>query len=243
MNYSKGPQNIITDECQVIRLSEGCPHHCPWCYEWKEIEEWKVFSIPQIVRRDIRITDMNLLAKPEALELIKVFKDVRVNKKVVYPCLVCGIDYRFVTQEIAGALKSSRFVNIHVAWDWYYKDQRKFKKSIDLLKKVGYKEISVFMICNHPAISYRECCRKLDLCKYWNVKVNDCYFDNQLSPNIESIAWDHFNIKEFRKAVRKHNQIVNFGIDPEKRSITPPQRTGSSCALEDKMLDIELLCR
>ena len=35
--YSKGEQNIITDEYQVIRLSEGCPWKCPWCREYKEI--------------------------------------------------------------------------------------------------------------------------------------------------------------------------------------------------------------
>ena len=64
--YSKGPQNIITPEYQVIRLSEGCPWSCPWCREPKEIgDNWKIFDIPEIVRRDLRITDMNLLAKPE----------------------------------------------------------------------------------------------------------------------------------------------------------------------------------
>ena len=214
--YSKGSQNIITDEYQVIRLSEGCPHKCPWCYEWKEIgNNWKIFPIPEIVRSDVRITDMNLLAKSEALELIQQFKDIRVNKKVVYPWLVCGIDYRFLSPEIAQALKDSRFVNIHIAWDWRYSDQKKIKKAVDMLKKVGYREISIFMVCNHPAVSYKENCKKLDLCRYWGVKVNDCWFNNQISPNIEPIGWNHDDIKAFRKAVRKHNQIVLFGVDPE----------------------------
>ena len=153
--YSKGPQNIITDDFEVIRLSEGCPHKCPWCFEHKEIgEAWKVFPIPEIVRRDVRITDMNLLAKTEALGLIKSFKDIRVDGKVVYPWLVCGIDYRFLTPEIAQALKDSRFVNMHIAWDWRYSDQKKIKKAVDCLKKVGYRDISIFMICNHLAVSY-----------------------------------------------------------------------------------------
>src|SRR3990167_2051266 len=215
-DYSKGPQNIITDEYQVIRLSEGCPHKCLWCREWKEIgDNWQVFKVPEIVRQDIRITDMNLLAKTEAIELIKEFKDIRVNKKVVYPWLVCGIDYRFLTSEIAQALKDSRFVNMHIALDWRYSDQKKIKKSVDMLKKVGYRDISIFMVCNHPAVSYRENCKKLDLCKYWGVKVNDCWFDNQLLPEIMPIGWLHDDIKKFRASVRKHNQIVNFGIDPE----------------------------
>jgi len=214
--YSKGSQNIITDDYQVIRLSEGCPHKCPWCREWREIgNNWQIFAMPEIVRHDVRITDMNLLAKPEALDLIKRFKDIRVNGKVVYPWLVCGIDYRFLTSEIAQALKDSRFVNMHIAWDWRYSDQKKIKKAIDILKKVGYRDISIFMVCNHPAVSYRENCKKLDLCKYWNCKVNDCWFDNQVSPNILPVAWSIDQIKSFRKAVRKHNQIVGFGIDPE----------------------------
>lgn len=214
--YSKGEQNIITDEYQVIRLSEGCPHKCPWCREWKEIgDNWKIFPIPEIVRRDVRITDMNLLAKPEAIEIIQKFKDIRVDRKVIYPWLVCGVDYRFLTPEITQALKDSRFVKMHIAWDWRYSDQKKIKKSVDCLKKVGYKDISIFMICNHPAVSYKENCKKLDLCKYWNVKANDCWFDNQISPNIEPVGWIYDEIKKFRAAVRKHNQIVNFGIDPE----------------------------
>jgi hypothetical protein len=215
-SYSKGVQNIITDGFQVIRLSEGCPHTCPWCYEWREIgDQWNIFPLPKIIRHDVRITDMNLLAKPEALELIQQFKDIRVEGKVIYPWLVCGIDYRFLTPEIAQALKDSRFINIHIAWDWRYSDQKKIKKAVDCLKKVGYNEISIFMICNHPSVSYRENCKKLDLCKYWGCKVNDCYYDNQISPNIVPIGWNIFEIREFRKAVRKHNQICGFGIDPE----------------------------
>ena len=214
--YSKGPQNIITDDYQVIRLTEGCPWKCPWCREHIEIgDNWKIFDLPEIVRKDVRITDMNLLAKSEALEVINQFRDIRVDGKVVYPWLVCGIDYRFLTPEIAQALKDSRFVNMHMAWDWRYSDQKKIKKSINILKKTGYQDISIFMVCNHPAVSYRENCKKLDLCKYWNVKVNDCWFDNQISPDIKPIAWLHENIIKFRASVRKHNQIVNFGIDPE----------------------------
>jgi hypothetical protein len=71
------------------------------------------------------------------------------------------------------------------------------------------------MICNHESISYDECLLKLNLCKYWNIKVNDCWYDNQVSPDIKPIAWTELEIKSFRKQVRKHNQILNFGIDPE----------------------------
>jgi len=219
MIYTTGQQNTIYEGFQMFRLSEGwCPHNCPWCREPKEAIPKQEYDIPEIVKRDIRLLDMNLLASPHALEEIKAFKDIRVDGKVIYPWLVCGIDYRFLTLEIAQALKDSRFRKIHIAWDWLYRDQKRVKTTIGFLKKVGYRDISIFMICNHPAISYKECCNKLNLCKYWNCKVNDCWFDNQLSPNIKPMAWTIEQIKSFRSQVRKHNQIVNFQIDPEYKS-------------------------
>ena len=152
MEYSKGKQNIITDEYQVIRLSEGCPWKCPWCREHIEIgDDWKTFDMPEIVRCDVRITDMNLLAKPEALDIITQFRDIRVDKKVVYPWLVCGIDYRFLTPKIADELKYNRFVNIHIAWDWRYSDQKKIKAAVDCLKKAGHRRISIILTRLMPA--------------------------------------------------------------------------------------------
>ena len=44
---------------------------------------------------------------------------------------VCGFDYRLLTQEIADALKKSRFVKIRIAWDWYYQDQLKIKEALN----------------------------------------------------------------------------------------------------------------
>ncbi len=220
VKYSVGSQNIITDEYQMIRLSEGwCPHKCPWCREPIDAIKKCEYDIPEIVNTNVEISDMNLLSSPRALEKIKQFKDIRVNNKVIYPWLMCGIDYRFLNFEIAQALKNSRFINMHIAWDKKYTDQKLIKNAIDILKKVGYKNISIFMICNHPLIDYNENYNKLNLCKYWYVKVNDCWFDNQLSPNIDPIGWSIDEIKSFRSEVRKHNQIVNFGIDPELKNI------------------------
>ena len=164
---------------------------------------------------------MNLLCKPSALNIIKMLGDKKVNGKVVYYELICGIDYRFLTKEIADALKKNRFKKIRMAWDWFYKDQFKIKDAINMLLKAGYKnnEIMIFMICNWK-ITEKECLKKLDLCKIWNVQVADCYFDNQKSPNIIPIHWRSEEIKDFRARCRKHNQLVNFKIDPEIKSNT-----------------------
>jgi len=170
--------------------------------------------------------DMNILCKPEALRIIEELGKKKVNDKVVYYEFVCGIDYRFLTQEIANALYKNRFGstnkkgiwkrNIRIAWDWFYGDQLKIRDVIKLLQKAGYKpeSIMLFMICNWK-IKYSECLDKLDLCKIWNVQVADCYFDNQTPPNVIPIHWTDAENKQFRKKCRKHNHLVNFKIDPE----------------------------
>lgn len=214
-SYSVGPYNKSNDTEQWIRLSQGCPNKCPFCYEPQgEI----VYPMPFIIRNRVKIMDMNLLSKPNALQIIQALGERRVDKRVVQYELVCGIDYRYLTKEIAIALRESRFKNIRLAWDFGFGDQYKIKDAIELLKVVGYKSkmLMVFMICNWQ-ISFEECCKKAYLCAIWNVKISDCYFDGQTSPNIEPIGWTDNEIKTFRKGARKHNQMVTFGIDPETK--------------------------
>lgn len=67
VEYCYGAYNKYDDKEQWIRITEGCPHNCPFCYEPKEI---KVFGVPEIIRKDIKIMDMNLLCKPEALRIL-----------------------------------------------------------------------------------------------------------------------------------------------------------------------------
>lgn len=211
--YSYGAYNKYNNTEQWIRITEGCPHNCPYCYEPTEI---KVFGIPKIVRNKVKIMDMNLLCKKEALNIIQELGGKRVDGKVVYYELICGIDHRFLTQEIADALHFNRFERPRIAWDWYYRDQFEIKDAIDRLLKAGYKchDIMVFMICNWR-IPYEENCKKVELCKVWNVKVCDCYFDGQVSPKIVPVFWTPSQIKRFRRKVRKHNQLVLFKIDPQ----------------------------
>lgn len=211
--YSYGPYNVVRGQEQRIRITEGCPNNCPQCYEPTEI---KIFGIPEIVRNKVSISDMNLLCKPEALGLIEELGKKRVNGKIIEYELICGIDHRFLTQELANALYQNRFRKIRLAWDGPYSDQRRIKKAIDMLLKAGYKtnDIRVFMVTNYR-VPIKECELKLDLCKVWNVQVVDCYFDGQVMPHVIPMFWSGSEIKAFRHKVRKHNQLVNFKIDPE----------------------------
>jgi len=222
VKYSYGPYNKIIGDRQRVRITEGCPNNCPYCYEPQEI---KIFEIPKIERNSVEISDMNLLCKEQALNIIKTLGQQKVNGKNVHYELLCGIDYRFLTSDIAitlfknrfgGFIRNNWYPRIRLAWDWYYKDQRKIKSAIDKLVRAGYRprNIMIFMICNWK-VSYEECCKKLDLCKVWGVQAADCYFDNQVFPNVIPIHWTNQENKSFRKKVRKHNQLVTRKIDPE----------------------------
>jgi hypothetical protein len=211
--YSYGPYNVVRGNEQRIRLTEGCPNNCPQCYEPTET---KIFPIPEIVCNKVSISDMNLLCKPEALSIIEQLGEKMVNGKVVEYELICGIDHRFLTQELAKFLFLNRFRKIRLAWDGPYTDQKQIKKAVDLLLKAGYTnhDIRVFMVTNYK-ISFENCCLKLDLLKVWRVQAVDCYFDGQVMPHVIPMFWSGSEIKAFRHKVRKHNQLVNFGIDPE----------------------------
>jgi len=213
VKYSYGPYNKFDEKEQWIRITEGCPNNCPFCYEPQEL---KIFDIPEIVRNKVKIMDMNLLCKPEAKEILKALGSKLANDKVVYYELTCGVDFRFLSQELANILKENRFKNIRIAWDFGFNLQKDIKKAIEKLLTAGYisKDITIFIICNWK-IPYSENLKKLDLCKVWRVKVADCYYDGQTSPNIIPIHWKESEISDFRRKVRKHNQLVNFGIDPE----------------------------
>jgi len=213
VKYCSEAYNKFNDTEQWIRITDGCPNNCPYCYCPTEI---KTYDIPEIVRNDVKIMDMNLLANPNALNIITELGSRKVNNKVVYYDLVCGIDYRFLNMKKAIALTHLRLKKIRFAWDWYYKDQYKILDTIKLLKKVGFKkkQMMVFMICNWK-IPYEECCKKLDLLKVWGVQVADCYYNNQTFPNVIPIGWTDQENKDFRHKCRKHNQLINFGIDPE----------------------------
>jgi len=230
VNYSYGAYNNVEERGQTIRITEGCPHNCPFCYE---PQKFKFFGLPEIVRNKVKIIDMNLLAKDvyflKIPQILQKLGHKRVNNKVVYYELECGVDYRFLTQEIADMLYKYRFGNfnkkgkwtrnIKIAWDWQYGQFEGIFDAVQMLKRAGYKpkEISVFMICNWK-ISFYECMDKLQVLGIWNVLVNDCWFDNQRKGEVKPIWWTKEEIKEFGHYARKHNQLVTFGgYDPECR--------------------------
>jgi hypothetical protein len=210
--YNRPQYNAIKGEVQRIELHRGCPWHHEYCYEPQINED---FPIPEIVKNQVEILDMNFLVRKDALEIIKQLGEIRVDDKVVSYEFICGLDYRFLTQDIANQLKVSRFTRIRLAWDDPLSEQKKIKNAIQILIKAGYKrnELMLFMIVNWR-IPYTECLRKLDLMKVWGVKVCDCCYDGGYAVAVP-VYWTQAEISSIRKISRKHNQLVLFGIDPQ----------------------------
>jgi len=200
---------------QKIQLTKGCPNHCSYCYEPQEVEIVTPISELKIISNQVQVLDMNFLANPHCKQAIRWLGEQRVNNKVIYYELVCGIDFRILDQETANLLKESRFIKVRWAWDYGFASQRKHRDTLLKLVRAGYdpKSLSVFILTNWK-IPYVDCVKKLDLLKVWNVKVNDCCFDGGYA-KAKPKDWDIDQVKRFRKMCRKHNQIVNFGIDPE----------------------------
>lgn len=191
---------------QKIKLTDGCPNNCAFCYEPKV--EPKYYDPPVILDKEIQILDMNFLSNPNALDYLREFPKAKYE-------LVCGVDYRLMTPNIARLFKLGGFIKMRWAWDYNFSQQKKHQEVWKMFVNAGYKseELSVFMIVNWK-IPYVECCQKLDLLKVWNVKVNDCCWDGGYKL-AKPIYWKPEHIKKFRKMCRKHNQLVRFKIDPE----------------------------
>jgi len=190
-----------------IQLTKGCPNNCEYCYEPKEIEQ---FELPEINEKEVQILDMNFLANPDHIKILNALPKANYE-------LVCGFDYRLLTQEIANLFFKKGFIKLRWVWDYNFAQQYKHKDIFTILKKAGYKpeSLSIFIIVNWKT-PYYQCLKKLDLLKVWNIKVNDCCFDGGYK-QAKPVYWTPEQIKQFRAKCRKHNQLVRFKIDPEPK--------------------------
>ena len=230
--WGKPQYNVVKGDIQRIELHRGCPwaYEHEYCYAPHTSEVNVDFPIPELVKNYVEILDMNFLVRKDALEVIRFLGGQKVNGKVIYYELKCGIDYRLLTQEIADALKESRFERPRLAWDEPFSEQYKIKDSIKMLLKAGYmpNELALFMIVNWR-IPYTECLRKLDLAKVWNVKVEDCCYDGGYDVAVPEY-WTLEEMNDIRLKCRKHNQLVLFEIDPQpsvdqyRNGVVPPNR-------------------
>lgn len=192
---------------QKILLTEGCPNGCAYCYEPKK--EFKTFESPIIHDVDCQIMDMNFLANPNAVMILRNLPKARYE-------LVCGLDFRRLTPEIATLLKDKRFHKIRWAWDYGFGMQQIQKKTFKIISGAGFKGnlMEVFILANWK-IPFVDCVKKLDLLKIWGVQVADCCFDGGYRI-AKAKDWTPEQIKRFRALCRWHNKLIRHGgFDPE----------------------------
>ena len=194
---------------QKLKFTDGCPNGCEYCYEPKVKFKYRNVEVSDLpIQKDVQILDMNFLANP-------LWKDILFKLPKSRYEMVCGFDYRRLTLEACKMFKAKGFHTIRWAWDLDFKQQKIHSKVWRMFRKAGFRseDLSVFMLVNWKT-PYEECCKKLDLLKVWNVKVNDCCFDGGYKI-AKPKYWTAEQMKDFRRKCRKHNQMVMFKIDPE----------------------------
>ncbi len=225
--YRSDFYNEIRGDEQWIRLTDGCYRNCWNCLA---PQQKIVYNLPDIKRNKVRFLDMNFLyAHHSPVGLLNILSKQRVNKKVVYYTFLCGLDFTLIEYEVANALKKARFgrfnnkgnfVNgLQLAWDRTADEEEKFKKCIEVLNTVGYRNrnIQVFMLCN-GRVPYAECLCKLKVLSDLNIQVCDCWYDNQKRGSIEPMfSWTQAQCKLFGSICRAHNiSVLQRQIEPLK---------------------------
>ena len=204
---------------QTIRLSEGCPHSCPFCFNGKK--EFKELPMQRPIKsNNVIIHDDAFLSKRNVLTFIKFLGKTKVNNKCVYYELTQGINVKDLNQDIANALYKNRFKNIRIAWDGSYskKNMQIVYDGIKYLNNAGYKNknIMCFILSNYY-VSIVECVLKAKIMLKKNIIVCNCvYRKNYLDPKIYPEHWTMKEIELFKEDCRTNNQLIIYdGYDPE----------------------------
>lgn len=228
--------DLVDVDYQIFHTTRGCIRKCKFCGAWK-IEP--KFTFKKSIQNDvcsnkIIFYDNNLLANPYIGNILDELANSTYNGKAVYSESQCGIDGRLLTQELADLLKKARFINPRIAWDHKYDDYKNIKQQLDLLVNSGYRasDIYIFMIYNWD-IQFKEMEKKRLRCWEWGVQIADCRFrplgqtfdfyntrkeqtrrDYYIHPK-----WTDFEVKQFRKNVRKHNICVRQRLNFYSRTL------------------------
>ena len=203
---------------QIIKLSEGCPYGCSFCFNGKV--DFKEHHIPTIKSNKVIIHDDAFLSKKDILNVIFKLGSREIDNRVVYYEILQGINKKDLTPEIAIGLYQNRFKKIRFAWDGSYSRNNMYKvlDCIKMLTNAGYKkkDLMCYILSNYY-ISLPENMCKLDSLKVKNIPVCNCrYRKNYLDPKVYPEHWTMNEIEYFTERCRTHNQLIKFdGYDPE----------------------------
>lgn len=124
----------LTKDTAYGFLTRGCPNNCDFCVVSKKEGRCsqKVADLSEFWRgqKYIELLDPNILACKERLDLLKQLADsqawVNFNQ---------GLDARFLTEEVAVALKGVKKKMVHFAFD-YMKNEKAVLRGLETYKRV-----------------------------------------------------------------------------------------------------------
>ncbi len=147
-DYSLYPE--LTEDKAIGFLTRGCPNNCDFCIVSKKegLCSIKVADLSEFWngQKYIDILDANLLACRDRLTLLQQIADSKA-----YIDFKQGLDARFITEEVAVALKKIRVKLIHFAFD-SMKNERAVLRGLETYKRIlqtGNNKDIVYILTNY----------------------------------------------------------------------------------------------
>jgi len=231
--------DLVNVDYQIIHGMRGCTRKCPFCGIWR-LEHLSFKNTLQIKREinsnKIVFYDNNILINPHIESILKMLSVTTIKNKVIHCECQSGFDGRVIEKKpnLAKLLKSARFENLRLAWDFNYEQFPQVEKWIKIFEDAGYYrcDIFIFMIFNW-SFDFKEMEQKRLKCFEWGVQIADCryrpldqtfdYYNPLLKNQTEKDYYIHSNwtdsqIRLFRKNIRQHNICVRHRIPWEEYS-------------------------
>lgn len=255
-DMQKPAYDLVNVDYQIIHGMRGCTRKCPFCGIWR-LERLSFKNTLQIKREinsnKIVFYDNNILVNPHIENILKMLSVTTIKNKVIHCECQSGFDGRVIEKKpnLAKLLKSARFENIRLAWDFNYEQFQQVEKWIKIFEDAGYHrcDIFIFMIFNW-SFDFKEMEQKRVKCFEWGVQIADCryrpldqtfdYYNPLLKNQTEKDYYIHSNwtdsqIRLFRKNIRQHNICVRHRIPWEEYS---RERETKKTISEDKVVQI-----
>ena len=190
-------------------LTRGCPRKCPFCIvsEKEGTESIKVSNLSEFWRgqRNVKLLDPNLLAAPDAEELL-----VQLQKSKAYVDFTQGLDIRLLDKDRAALIRSLRIQTIHFAWDNPQQDLTPAFANAKEWLRYNSRKLSVYILTNynssHDEDIYRvETLRKLGFDPYVMI------YEKETAPRETRLLQRYVNNKIVFKTVTRFEDF-----DPKK---------------------------